>query len=277
MIFRYTLSLFLLSVVSTTATAQVVTNNNPVLVQVFGYIIQSDSTITVPYASVYNPKNKMIALADGNGFFSMVMANTDTLEISCIGYEKKKFSLPKDYSMPTYSARVTMKRIIINLPNAYVGVINWEQFKQEFQNMPLVDHRNLIVGDPNVLARSYTEYKQNFGYTFKGPFTALYNKFSRKAKEMDKLQDLLNQDNIRTAANSNLTTELIQEVTGLTPQDVDEFVQFCSIDTEFAARSSKYDLMVAVSKCYDYYKKSKPYLDKKQEIYNNGNPPDDGN
>lgn len=234
-------------------------------VQVSGFIKSSDTT-SVGWASVYNPRNKMVVLTNEYGYFNIIMTEKDTLEVACVGYEKKRFWLPSGYSATSYQTAVYLKRIVYTLGNVRIGLVDWDNFMDAFNKVPF-DKANPIIGDVSAAARTYREAKRNFGYTINGPFSYLYNKFSKKARSMEKLEELLAQDDIKMEANKKLTSDLIQQVTDLSPEDIEQFLQFCDIGNDYAARASTYDLMVTIRDCYEYYKKSKPYFDKQNEIH----------
>lgn len=230
---------------------------NSQLVLVSGYIIHQDAGVTVPFANLHNKRNRTGAISDINGFYTILVAPGDTIDVTAVGFERLKLALPMGYSESTYNYDIRLKRTIYNLNTVNITLTNYERFKSEFESMRLPEKSKIIVGDPSVY-KNYTPYKETFGYTIKGPFTALYNKFNRKARELEKLRELMQNDNINMSANMKLTKELINRVTGLTEdEEIEKLIMYCNIPSEFIANSTQYDLMVAIDRCYDSYTKDR--------------------
>lgn len=225
------------------------------LVTVSGYVYQKDAPIVIPFTNFINKKNRNGAVSDINGFYTMVVAPGDTVEITAIGFEKLKLSLPDGFEGANLTYNVYLKKNIVDLKTVTVGLMNYERFKQEFEAMKLPEQRKMVVGDPTVY-KNYVAPKENFGYTFKGPFTALYNKFNKKARELEKLQALMENDNKQMVASMKLTRDLVNQVTGLEKdEEIDSFLRYCNMSNEFLANSTRYDIMVAIDRCYDQYVK----------------------
>jgi hypothetical protein len=110
------------------------------------------------------------------------------------------------------------------------------------------------------LRQGYYSPRPGTGVLLSGPFTKLYEKFSRQAKEMEKLRSLMAGDVMEVKAQARLTPEMLQRITGLAPEDLDEFVKFCNLGTEFVAQATTYDVMVAVGKCHEEFLKAFPEL-----------------
>lgn len=223
------------------------------LVLVSGYIVQQDVNITIPFANLHNKKRHTGAISDINGFYTILLAPGDTVDITAVGFERLKLSLPPGYTETTLDYNIRMKKMVYDLPTVNISLGNYERFKKEFEAMNLPEKNKMVVGDPSVY-KNYTPAKENFGYTIKGPFTALYNKFNKKAKELAKLRELMNNQNTNMVANMKLTKDLITQVTGLTDDnEIESLLMYCNIPNEFVANSTKYDLMIAIDRCYDSY------------------------
>lgn len=227
------------------------------LVQVSGYVYQKDTSSVIPFVDIVNKKNKTGTISTINGFFSSLMAANDTLEFTAVGYKKFRFWLPANFSGTEYTVNIWLEKVIYNLDQVDIGVFNYERFKKDFESMKVpVDDNGIVAGDPTYYKR-YIAPKENFGYTIKGPFTALYNKFNRRAKELEKLQDILENQNKDAVASAKLTKELIQQVTGIDEKEIDRLLGYCNMGSEFIANATNYDLMVAIDRCYKSYQEDK--------------------
>lgn len=248
---KHVFFLFALLVVEIIAYAQ------PKLVQVSGYVYQKDSSSVIPFVDIVNKKNKTGTISTITGFFSTLMAVNDTLEFTAVGFKKFRFWLPANFNGSEYTVNIWLEKVIYNLDQVDISVFNYERFKKDFESMKVpVDDQGLVAGDPTYYKR-YVAPKENFGYTIKGPFTALYNKFNRRAKELEKLQEILENQNKDAVASAKLTKELIQQVTGIDEKEIDRLLGYCNMGSEFIANATNYDLMVAIDRCYKSYQEDK--------------------
>ena len=230
------------------------------LVQVSGYVYQKDSSNTIPFVDIVNKKNKTGTISNMTGYFSFLMATTDTIEFTAVGFKKYRFYLPIGYAEQTFNTIVFMESRVYQLDQVDIGIFNYERFKKDFESMKIPSEENgIVAGDPTYYKR-YVTPKENFGYTIKGPFTALYNKFNKRARELEKLQEIIENENKDAVASMKLTKELIIQVTGIDEKEIDRFVGYCNMGSEFVANSTTYDLMVAIDRCYKNYQRDKKNL-----------------
>lgn len=135
-----------------------------------------------------------------------------------------------------------------------------EIFTTEFTAMEVPEEKRYITVDKGQIT-SRTPVSNNFGVTLNGPFSWLYNKFSRKAKEMEKLADLKANQLENYAANQRLTSDFISLATGLPEDKTMDLAAYCDISQSALANYSNYDLILALQKCLDVYKKDKNLTD----------------
>ena len=227
-------------------------------IQVSGYILESETLRPIPFAHVLIPTTRLGVISDASGFYNILIESKDSLEFSAIGYEVVHFGLPPGISSDYFSYNVLLKPIRYDLETYDFNQFNYARVVEKIRQMG-VDEKAATLTDEN-LAKGVYLSRPGTGILLSGPFTRLYNKFSRQAREMAKLQELLNNENQAAVAQSKLTPELIETVTGLSQDDLDEFVRFCDMGTEFVATATTYDLMIALGRCHDEFVKAFPEL-----------------
>jgi hypothetical protein len=230
------------------------------LVQVSGYVFTHDSSGVVPFANIYNKKTKTGTQATIEGFYTVLVAPGDSVEITAIGYQKSILSLPKGFVGSTFHYDVPLKHLTYSLPTFTKYYIDMEIFTREFTAMEVPEEKRYITVDKGQIT-SKTPVPTNFGVTLNGPFSWLYNKFSRKAKEMQKLADLRSSELENYTANQRLTPTFISLATGLPEDKTMDLAAYCDISASALAYYSNYDLILALQKCLDVYKKDKNLTD----------------
>ena len=130
-------------------------NSSPVLVQFSGMVFDTDGDGTLPYTTFTNLSyQNRVAIANYKGYFSFVVREGDTLEVSCIGYYTRKVIIPHNLSEQKYTLMLKLKPEIKLLKE--VKVFPWssvEEFNKEFLTMKVVD-------DDWVLAKKNIENQQ---------------------------------------------------------------------------------------------------------------------
>src|SRR5688572_5880939 len=89
------------------------------LVQVSGFIYQrSDSSVALPHVAIVNKRTKGGTQSSADGFYTILLAPGDSVEVSLLGYKTQKFTLPMNISVSSFHKNVYMKDDYVTL-NAY--------------------------------------------------------------------------------------------------------------------------------------------------------------
>src|SRR5471030_2899977 len=88
------------------------------LVQFSGVVHNADSAgVIIPYVSIINVSFKnQVNLSNYTGYFSFVAHEQDTLRFSCVGYATQTVIIPINIRTKSYTIKVALKPLIINLP-----------------------------------------------------------------------------------------------------------------------------------------------------------------
>ena len=230
------------------------------LVQVSGYVFTSDSSGVVPFANIFNKKTKTGTQATISGFYTVLVGPGDSIEITAIGYQKSELSLPKGFIGTSFHYDVPLKHLTYNLPTFTKYYMDMEIFTREFTAMKIPEEKRYITVDKGQITNK-APVPDKFGVTLNGPFSWLYNKFSRKAKEMAKLADLKSNQLENYTATQRLTPSFISLATGLPEDKTMDLAAYCDISPSALANYSNYDLILALQRCLDAYKKDKNLTD----------------
>jgi hypothetical protein len=111
------------------------------LVQFSGVVLHADSLLPLPFVSITNiSRNYRGTYTDMRGFFSLVVAVGDTLQISCLGYLRQELIIPDGLINNSVNAIFKLRPDVIDLPMVYIfPFATVEQFKQAFIRLKLPD------------------------------------------------------------------------------------------------------------------------------------------
>lgn len=117
------------------------------LVQFSGIVIHADSLEPLPFVNIINiSRNHRGTYTDMRGYFSLVVSEGDTIQISSLGYKKQELIIPTNLVNNTLSAIFKLKMDAIDLPMIYIfPYATIEQFKQAFIKLRLPDDDLMIA------------------------------------------------------------------------------------------------------------------------------------
>jgi hypothetical protein len=91
--------------------------------------------------------------------------------------------------------------------------------------------------------------------TIRGPITALYNKFSKEARERRKLDAYKKQSQVQKLVDSKYNIEVVKNVTKLNEEGAKRFMEWCRFEEDFLIKATAYELTVAMLKCLEEFPK----------------------
>jgi hypothetical protein len=95
----------------------------------------------------------------------------------------------------------------------------------------------------------------NGAIVIKGPFTALYETFSRHAKIMKNYENLIGQDKLNIMVGKRYNIVIVSKITGLKEEkEIIRFMEFCNLEPEFILNVTAYELYFSINECYKRFK-----------------------
>lgn len=225
-----------------------------------GYVFEESSGEPLPYVNVYVKRTRSGTITDTAGYFMLNAKMNDTLTFSSLGYDRK-------YVVINDSATDNMKPLIVFLDTKIyelnsIDIIALKKYKQleyELTNMRLPDD------DYTYAARNfpfrpkdldyYTRVNApGFGLVF-SPISALYDMFSKEGKERRKLEEIQQQDDLYNAIEQKVSKKLIMDITGLSQEEANLFIEWCNFSPDFIMKLTEYDLISVIVYKYGVYQK----------------------
>ncbi len=131
------------------------------IIQLSGIVVGATDTLPVPFATILIQGASYGAVADPNGFFSLVVTAGQTLLFSSIGYAPTSYTVPDSVSADAYSIVQSMAQDTYMLP--MTTIYPWpskEKFRDAFINLKLPEtqddilRRNFSLAQIRELARN---------------------------------------------------------------------------------------------------------------------------
>ena len=223
------------------------TNDKIEPIQIKGIILSVIDSTPIAYVHIIDLTTGYGTAGDYMGEFSMRIYLGDTIRFSALGYKSLLLNLDEAPSGKHASFTIYMEEKVYDIPEIEVHPYpNFSDFKHAFLNLELPeDSFKVDLNLPEVGTSQAARFANGqVGLIIEGPFTAIYDKFSRKGKDKRAYDELMIR---RTSYNA----EVIKRVTGLTdPDQIISFMFFCDISTAFITQASDYEIIEAINKCF---------------------------
>lgn len=211
--------------------------------QIKGTVMEQDTSVQIPFAYVINLNSQNGVVTDMYGRFVISAGENDSLQISCLGFERiivKVKSIPNENDSVKIQKRYYLKKRVYELNEVYVN-----KFKIKPNER---DYMQRVIDRPKVQGINVVE----------SPITALWQAFSKKGREMQKLEaiftELLRKEEIERKLNTEILRKLLEDE-NIT---LEQFRILCpEITDEFILSTDGYELYSRVSAAYKAKKKKK--------------------
>ncbi|MCB0737298.1 MAG: hypothetical protein KDC92_07285 [Bacteroidetes bacterium] len=228
-------------------------------IKVTGYVYEAigqepDSLIPLIGISVINLRNHDGTATGRNGYFSMVAYPGDTLFFRSITHVPDTYRIAVGETETRIFLRVKLRRATLSLKEANVYAISYNTFKHEVLNMEPKDTETIQLPKSYL---GYVEPNQSLAIIRFSPFTAIYNNFSKAGREQKKLSKLLAEDKRREFLDSVYRRKIVVNFLALPPEEMDSFIDYCNLSPEFIMKLNDYELLLALSECFEGYERKK--------------------
>lgn len=214
-----------------------------------GRIIDTNSVVSFYNFMVINVTTQRGVFGNPDGSFEFCAAPGDRIGLSVKTYGKEFIDIPQ------------------NIYNCKIDTIIYLNKKiQEYEVVEVRPIRTLNEIKEEREALSKMETKKITGINvFESPITALYERFSKSAKQKQFLAEQKHQDNIHKILQDLLRVYVAYDVIYLNEEEFQNFIYFLNIDEHFLKTAKDYDLIIYIRDKLEHYRLLYPELFEKKE------------
>lgn len=222
--------------------AQKTDENSPKLLN--GQILNMEDETPVANAIISNQRTKETVTADLTGQFRINAVNTDSLEISALGYSKQTISIPSNYSNSNVLI-IYASTFRYLLPDVNING-NYQKLILKVEKIEVSPYfRNEFMREKPAEEKAY----QNQISLLKIP---LYGKEQPGRKS----RNVLKADKKWATVSKIYNIELVRELTGLNATEADMFMIFLNIKQLFNKMTTKEDASFIILEQFSLYRKA---------------------
>ena len=223
--------------------------------QLKGQIIHSENKKPLSAAHILNLNSVVGSITDDKGFFEVPAVANDTVLVSYLGYESIKLRVTNDLLkgnelvISLNEKPEEVKEVVIK-STQLIGVLEVD-VKQVPQDKFTRIHIN---GLPQTYEVGRPQKSRSILSKILNPVDLVYNHFGKKPKQLEKLQKLKNEDNLRKMLAGKFDREVMMEYLEMDRQQLTQLLSDCDYSEYFIKKASDLQLIEAVLNCYENYK-----------------------
>lgn len=210
--------------------------SQPATVRIKLAIFDGYSKRALAGVNIIDPKISETFATDGSGYAEHNIHQRDTLFIFFPGYKTIQISVADSAIKSEYTLYIFLTPFAIGLHDVVV--------KAPKTLEQIEDERKRLGITPKELDRPKMEISS--------PISALYEVFSERAKEREKLKGQMKEDERQKVFKELLTYYNEKKVIDLPERNFDDFIKFCDLPLDYLKTHTDYEIMKTIT---TYYKK----------------------
>lgn len=228
------------------------------MVEVKGIVLREDSLTPVYAAIIYNKNSFLGTISNKNGNFKMRVKLGDTLQITHLGFVTSLVIFDRMDFDPEEKIRVNMKIRSYELPTIDVRRYRIRD-KNSQKPFSLRRTDNIVYNMGTLTMESTGPYFYNpnsAGIPGAMPSYGLFIpdfKQIKRQEQLDKIAALEKKDNLRKYIRYKYNRTLVNRLTGLKGNELENFMNFCKPTDKMILEASEYELTYFVLDCYDKF------------------------
>jgi|SRR5690554_126194 hypothetical protein len=225
--------------------------------KISGVVMNDANDNVLENVNIVNLNQVIGAVSNEKGEFSITAAVNDTLYFSYLGFKSIRVRVTNDW-LKFGDVKVKMTELGIALEEVVVKPVQLTGYIEiDAKIIPVYDnYRYRIAG----LNSGYEGGSSKPGAVSRvmeavsNPADFLYNMFGKKPRNMRKLRQMKEDDEIRNLLHSKYDRETLMAVLQLERADIDEILNKCNYSAEFIRAASDLQILDAISSCYEEYR-----------------------
>ncbi|MFD2519033.1 carboxypeptidase-like regulatory domain-containing protein [Salinimicrobium flavum] len=224
---------------------------------VTGKVLNAANDIPIENAHIVNLNQVKGAITSPEGDFEIPAAVNDTLYFSYLGFKPIRVRVTNDW-LKYGVVKVKMTELGIALEEVVVSPIQLTGYLEiDAKNIPIYENYRYSISG---LDKGYEGGDRSPGAVSKvlgavfNPADALYNIFGKQPKQMRKLREMKQDDEIRQLLQSKFDRQTLMAVLQIDRMDIDEVLRRCNYSKDFINSANDLQILDAMSGCYEEYK-----------------------
>jgi hypothetical protein len=220
-------------------------------------VINAQTDFPLESVHIINLNKVKGTITNENGKFSLTASVNDTLYLTYLGFKPQKVRVTNDM-FKFEDTKISLTELAYALEEVIVRPYQLTGFLEiDVKNLPINDAYQYSISGLN---KSYEAGNKNPSAVTKvlgailNPADLLRNLFGKKPRQMRKLQQMKQDDDIRNLLASKFDRETLTELLQIEKMDIDDILNNCNYSKSFITTANDLQILDAISSCYEEYK-----------------------
>lgn len=211
-------------------------------VEIIGEVIDTTNRQQFYNIIVYNKSINKGYFGSPDGTFRIEAESNETIIISVEGYEKNTITIDDSNLKPRLYYTIYLTPKVKQLKTIVIQPLKTlQQIKEERENLALKESKKTVEGI-NII---------------QSPITALYERYSKRAQTVKKINELKYNDEKSQILKELLSIYVVYEIIELDNKDFDSFINFLNINDEILTKTTDIELATFIKDKFEHYKSLK--------------------
>ena len=215
--------------------------------------IYNDSKTPLPLENLHivNMRTSKGTVSLSNGYFQINAESGDTLRISGLGFKNHYLYIDETY-------RAEIVKVMLAERVTELAQVDVTGYRLTTNNPRAMEIRQpLLPADKDIRMPGRSQA------TLSSPIDYLYQMFSSRHRQLEKLEQLEERDEFIERLDLNKNREILLELTGLDHEGLRMLIFYCQMSEDRIYSSSDYDLLASMMECYRSFKLRRMFMEKK--------------
>ncbi|MCM8570811.1 carboxypeptidase-like regulatory domain-containing protein [Gramella jeungdoensis] len=224
---------------------------------VSGTVMNAANDKPIENVHIVNLNQVKGAVTNENGEFQLQATVNDTLYFSYLGFRSIRVRVTNDW-LKYGNVKVKMTELGFALEEVTVNSVNLTGYLEiDAKNIPIYDNRRYSIsglntgyegGDtsPSAVTRALS--------SLSNPADLVYNIFGNRPRQMKKLRQMKQDENIRELLRNKFDRETLMALLQVNRAEIDEILNNCNYSEDFMKTANDLQILDAISSCYEEYK-----------------------
>ncbi len=220
-------------------------------------VVNAQTSFPLESVHIINLNKVVGTITNQDGKFSITAAVNDTLYLSYLGFKSQKVRVTNDM-FKFEGTEIALTELAYALEEVIVRPYQLTGYLEiDVKNLPI---NNAYQYSISGLSKSYEAGNKNPSAVTKvlgailNPADLLRNLFGKKPRQMRKLRQMKEDDDIRNLLASKFDRETLTELLQLEKVDIQDILNNCNYSKSFINTANDLQILDAISSCYEEYK-----------------------
>lgn len=224
---------------------------------VSGTVMNAANDKPIENVHIINLNQVIGAVSGEDGEFELQATVNDTLYFSYLGFRPIRVRVTNDW-LKYGNVKVKMTELGIALEEVTVNSVKLTGYLEiDAKNIPIYDNYRYSISGLN------TGYEGGDGSpgavtkalkSLSNPADLVYNIFGNRPRQMRKLRQMKQDDNIRDLLRNKFDRQTLMALLQVNRAEIDEILNNCNYSADFMETANDLQILDAISSCYEEYK-----------------------